>query len=257
MSVFANYARYYDLLYQTKDYIGEAQFVDQLLQTYASNSKSILELGCGTGIHAILLAEYGYSVYGIDMSVEMLTMANQRFSKLEEPLVSQLEFCQGDVRNIRLNKQFDAVISLFHVVSYQSVNEDLRAMFITAKSHLKPGGIFVFDCWYGPAVITDRPVVRIKRLEDDAIQVIRIAEPSMYPNENLVDVKYQILIRDKLSGRVEEIEETHRMRYLFKPEIDLLLEETGFKLVVNREWITNQEAGFDTWGVYFVAQKKE
>lgn len=254
MNVFGNYARYYDLLYRDKDYAGEAQFVHNLLKNYAPSTKSILELGCGTGYHAVLLAKEGYQFHGVDLSAQMLQRATDRLSHLPKPLASRLEFSQGDIRTIRLNKQFDAVLSLFHVISYQTTNEDLLAAFATAKAHLKPGGVFIFDCWYGPAVLSDRPSVRLKRLEDELISVIRIADSLMYPNENLVDVNYQVFIKQKNTGVVEELQETHKMRYLFTPEIKSLFVESGFKYVESREWMTNREPGFDTWGVYFVAE---
>jgi len=116
MEVFGAYARYYDLLYRAKDYVGEAQFVHQLLQTYAPNAKSILDLGCGTGGHAILLANYGYSIHGVDFSLDMLQRAHQNLEQAPENLAAQLKFSQGDIRKLQLNRQFDAIISLFHVV---------------------------------------------------------------------------------------------------------------------------------------------
>jgi len=253
--VFGNYAHYYDLLYRDKDYAGEAQFVHQLLQTHAPSTQSILELGCGTGTHAALLAKEGYQeIHGVDLSTDMLRRANDRLSQIPPESALKLQFSQGDIRTIRLDKQFDAVISLFHVMSYQTTNEDLQAAFGTVKAHLKPGGVFIFDCWYGPAVLTERPTVRVKRLEDEEIVVTRIAEPVMHPNDNLVDVNYQVFIKEKSSNLVEEISETHRMRYLFKPEIDWLLTKSHLELVEYNEWLTNNEPGFDTWNVYFVGR---
>ncbi|MBD0389278.1 MAG: class I SAM-dependent methyltransferase, partial [Nostoc sp. C3-bin3] len=161
---------------------------------------------------------------------------------------------QGDLRTIRLNRHFDAIISLFHVISYQTTNQDLQATFATAKAHLKPGGVFIFDCWYGPAVLSDRPSVRVKRLEDEEISITRIAEPVMHPTQNLVDVNYQVFIKDQNNGAVEELQETHRMRYLFKPEVDLLFKNFQLEPIECREWMTNSEPGFDTWGVYFVGR---
>jgi SAM-dependent methyltransferase len=253
MNVFNHYARYYDLLYRDKDYSGEAEFIDRLIQTYASNTQNILELGCGTGGHAVFLAQKGYQIHGVDFSQEMLKEATNRLDQLPSKLASRLKFDYGDIRQVRLNQTFDVVIALFHVISYQTTNEDLLAALATVKEHLTPGGLFIFDVWYGPAVLTEKPVVRVKRLENEEILVTRIAEPVMHPNENLVDVNYQIIIRDKISNVVEELHETHHMRYLFKPEINLLLNEFGFKLVDSREWITGREAGFNTWGVYFTA----
>lgn len=252
MSIFNNYARYYDILYRDKDYVGETKFIQQLIQTHAPNAQNILELGCGTGNHAVLLAKEGYQIHGVDLSQEMLQKADSRLSQLDPELASQLKFTHGDIRHLRLNQTFDVILSLFHVISYQTTNEDLLAAFTTVKEHLKPGGIFVFDIWYGPAVLTERPTVRVKRLEDEKILVTRIAEPVVHANENLVDVHYQVFIKDKNSSAVNELRETHRMRYLFKPEIELVLQEFQMGILEYQEWMTNRKPGFDTWGVYFV-----
>jgi len=254
MNVFGTYARYYDLLYASKDYVGEAEFVHQLLQTYAPEAKSILELGCGTGAHAIQLAQYGYSLHGIDLSAEMLQRAHQNLNQVPPTIAAQLQFSQGDIRDVQLDEQFDAIISLFHVMSYQTTNADLMASFATVKAHLKPNGVFIFDCWYGPAVLSDRPTVRVKRLEDETLQVTRIAEPTFHPNDNVVDVNYHIFTRDKTSGTVQEIQETHRMRYLFQPELDLVMAAVGLERVASRGWMIENMPGFDTWGVYFAVR---
>jgi SAM-dependent methyltransferase len=254
MSVFGAYARYYDLLYRDKDYAAEAQYVHRLIQSHALGARSILELGCGTGAHAVLLAGEGYRIHGVDLSTEMLELAEARLAEMSPEQASRVEFSQGDIRTVRLNSKFDAVISLFDVISYQTTNEDLKATFATVKAHLKPGGVFIFDCWYGPAVLNHRPAARVKRVEDEEVAVTRIAEPVIYPNENCVDVNYQLFIKDKASGTVEELRECHRMRYLFTPEVELLLGQTGFRLLHNEEWMTGKALGFDTWGACYVAE---
>jgi SAM-dependent methyltransferase len=252
MSVFGKYSRYYDLLYKDKDYSGETGFVASLIKRYKPDARSLLELGCGSGIHACLLAEKGYTVDGLDFSQDMLDAAQARLKSLPPAIAKRLHFSRGDVRSARLGKKFDCVLSLFHVVSYQPTNADLKAAFATAREHMQAGGIFVFDCWYGPAVLTERPGTRVKRMRDDAIEVTRLAEPVLYPNECLVDVNYHVLIRDRAAGTVEEVKETHRMRYLFKPEIELLAESAGMKIEHACEWMTGKTPGADTWGVCFV-----
>ncbi|MBR8826546.1 MAG: class I SAM-dependent methyltransferase [Gomphosphaeria aponina SAG 52.96 = DSM 107014] len=252
MTVFGNYSQYYDLLYRDKDYATEAEFIHKLIQNYAPNAQSILELGCGTGHHAELLAKYGYKIQGVDLSEEMLKKAGDRLAQLPPDIANGLKFTQGDIRTLKLNQQFDVIISLFHVISYQTSNPDLLATFETVKKHLKPGGIFIFDCWYGPGVLSDRPSVRVKRLENEQIKVTRIAEPVMYPNKNLVDVNYQVFITNKTTGAVEELQETHTMRYLFKPELELMLSNFQLSIKEYKEWLTQKEPNFDTYGVYFV-----
>lgn len=254
-NIFKSYARYYDLLYKDKDYSGEAQFVHQLLKTYAPSAQSILDLGCGTGRHAMLLAKEGYMIHGVDSSEEMLKQCSAALQQLPRNLASRLSFSQGDIRKIRFPRRFDAITSIFHVICYQTNNDDLRATFETVKNHTKQGGIFIFDFWYGPAVLTIRPSVRIKRMEDEKVGITRIAEPVMCPNKNLVDVKYQIYVKDKNSGFIKEHQEHHRVRYLFKPEIDSLLTETHMKPLIYCEWMTNDQPGFETWSVCCVAQR--
>ena len=254
MKVFDAYAHYYDLLYKDKSYADEANFVHRIIRKHRPNAEKLFELGCGTGSHAIHLARLGYRVCGIDQSAPMLAKATERIRGLPAQLAAKLKFTPGDIREIRLNERFDIILALFHVVSYLPENRDIERTFETVKRHLKPGGLFIFDCWYGPTVLTDRPVNRIKRISDDKVDVIRFAEPTMHPNHNLVDVNYQILLRVKQTNQLEEINETHRMRYLFKPEIEKFLGQSQMKLIDDFEWMTNRPAGFDTWGVCFVSR---
>jgi SAM-dependent methyltransferase len=220
--VFDSCSRYYDLLYRDKDYAGEAGYVASHLRRHAPHAGRILELGCGTGAHAEHLARLGYEVHGVDQSESMLARAAVRKSGLHAETATRLSFERGDVRTVHTGATYDAVISLFHVMSYQTTNADLQAAFATAAMHLRPGGLFLFDFWYGPAVLAQQPEVRVKRLADDRIDVTRIAEPVMHVNENVVDVNYTIFIDDKATGDVERVQETHRMRYLFLPELALL-----------------------------------
>jgi len=252
-ALFADYARYYDLLYQDKDYAAEAEYVAGLIRKFHPSTRSILELGSGTGIHASLLAEKGFTVHGIERSQEMLARSLALTEKMT-PGHGQLIFSPGDIRDIRLNKSFDAVIALFHVISYQTTNEDVTAAFETAMHHLKPGGIFIFDVWYGPAVLTERPEVRIKRMADDQTEITRLAEPVLHPNENRVDVHYHVFVRDLVTQAVAELKETHAMRYFFKPEIYYIATQAGFDLRHAEEWLSGRTIGSDTWGVCFVLQ---
>lgn len=252
--VFDAYAAYYDLLYRDKDYAAEAAFVGDLLQQHGGiTSGSLLELGCGTGKHAEYLARLGYRIHGVDMSTAMIQSAR---SRIPADLKEQLSFEVGDVRTVRVGYKFDAVLSLFHVASYQTGNRDISAMFATAAEHLNPGGLFIFDFWYGPAVLTDRPIVRVKRMASDLFDVLRVAEPVMQPNDNIVEVNYTVFVINRSNQRVERINETHRMRYFFSPELHFLLEHTGFNVCAEVEWMTEMVMGLDTWSGVFVAVKQ-
>jgi SAM-dependent methyltransferase len=247
MNVFRNYSKYYDLLYQDKDYNLEAKYIIDLLKKYSPNAQSVLELGCGTGKHAYILAENGYSILGIDNSKTMLYEAKKVSS-------SSVKFRLGDARNFRANQKFDAVISLFHVASYQTTNDDLINYFKTANAHLDRDGIFIFDCWYGPAVLNQKPEKRIKELENEDIKVKRCAIPEIHIQTNTVDINYVINIQDKKNGNIESLKETHSMRYLFTPEIELFIKIADFKLIDSHEWLSGKIPSDGTWSVSFIVR---
>ncbi|XGB41391.1 MAG: hypothetical protein LVS60_13955 [Nodosilinea sp. LVE1205-7] len=185
----------------------------------------------------------------------MLVEANRQCYSLSTEVRKYLQFSHGDVRSFNLEQTFDAAILLFHVLSYQISNNDIISTFKAVNYHLQPGGIFIFDMWYGPAVLSNPPLVRIKRLEDEKVKIIRIAEPTINYTDSVVDVNYQILVFDKETHSVEEIHETHRMRYLFCPELDSFLEDTNFRTLEKGEWLTTDSLNNRTWSAYRVVQK--
>ncbi len=247
-SVFGLYSHYYDLFYQDKDYAAEVQYVDALLQRYVTSSAChLLEFGSGTGRHGQLLAQQGYRVTGIELSREMVAQATEsdRFS------------CQqGDIRTVRLGTRFDAVISLFHVMSYQVTNGDVLAVLQSAADHLDSGGLFLFDVWYTPAVYTQQPEVRIKKMANERHEITRIAEPTIRVNENRVDVEYTIFIQDKAAGTCQVLTERHPMRHFSLPEIELFASVSGFDLLCAEEFLTGASPGQETWGTCIVLRKK-
>ena len=255
MSAFGQSARHYDSLYADKDYSAEANYIHGLIQAHAPGARSLLDLGCGTGRHAVAFAEKGYTVVGVDRSTEMLGEANRLRAQLPSAeLRGRLAFHQSDITQLRIDSRFDVATALFHVASYQTSNDTFLAMLTIAREHLNPGGILLFDCWYGPAVLADPPTVRVKRLENGTRRLIRIAEPDMHVNENLVDVNYTYIEIERDSGRCSEAREKHAMRYFFLPEIELALQTSGFCLLACTEWMSDRPAGHNTWNVVVVAQ---
>lgn len=240
-------SRYYDLLYKEKDSDAEAAYVDHLLQRHGITGRDLLDFGSGTGRHGCLLAKRGYFVHGIERSASMVSAAQQAegFS------------CQeGDVTTTQLPRRFNAVLSLFHVVSYQTTNAAVQALFANAAHHLDPGGLFLFDVWYSPAVALQRPELRVKRLETDDLKITRVAEPVIHPNTNSVDVHYTVMAQYLTTGVFQSFEETHPMRHFSLPELDLLAQVAGFERINVEEWLTGAPPSEATWGVCLVMRKQ-
>lgn len=251
MSVFSLYSAYYDLLYKDKDYSAESSYVvDRLTHVLGRSPASILELGCGTGRHAQYFDKQGIQVAGVDLSQTMIEQAKKRLPRAS--------FTEGDVRTIQLGQTFDSVVSLFHVASYQTTNDDIVSYLKTAAGHLNAGGAFLFDFWYGPAVLAQKPTVRVKRMSDDRVSVWRSAEPQHRANDCVVEVHYEVLIEDKATKTIERLKEVHPMRYFFLPELRYFLEQAGFDsaTMLFEEWLTTASPSEATWGVTAIARKR-
>ncbi|RME57450.1 class I SAM-dependent methyltransferase, partial [Candidatus Parcubacteria bacterium] len=154
--VFGNYSEFYDVFYHGKDYEGEASFLETLWREKALPPTSVLDLGCGTGGHLFSLVEKGYQVVGVDLSATMLMEARHKLMECKKSVY----LIQGDMRDIRLERTFDVVISMFAVMGYQRDNQDFLDALRTARAHLEISGWFIFDAWYGPAVLRILPETR-------------------------------------------------------------------------------------------------
>lgn len=245
--VFKNYARSYVALYQDKDYEVECDFLERAWKRFSPQPvQQVLDLGCGAGGHVFPLATRGYGITGIDRSPAMLGLAKQRTAEFSN---NRPRLQVGDIQTLRLGETFDAVICMFAVLSYQTSNEALLATLRTAREHLKPGSLFLCDFWYGPAVLKLQPADRVKEVMDGDDRIVRLASPSIDVQTHVVTVSYQLL---RLRGNVlvEGTRETHRMRYLFKPETELLMQLAGIELLHFCPFAQLDRAvSEDTWNV--------
>jgi SAM-dependent methyltransferase len=248
MNQFKEYSKYYDLLYKDKDYCKEATYIGDLISKFTKEKSDLLDIGCGTGKHANLLVEKGFKVHGIDISESMIEVAQKNYGE-------NVTFDLGDIRNFNLKKTFDVITSLFHVMSYQVHNDDLDASFNSVYKHLRQGGYFIFDCWYGPGVMNDPPSIKVKRMNDEQIEVIRIAEPETHHNESVIDVNFHILINDLKTNQLMQLHEKHPMRYFFKNEIEMFAQNHKFKLVGFYSWLSFKEPTINDWYSVFILKK--
>src|SRR5437016_9234863 len=131
------YARAYDVLYQDKDYEHECDLFEECFSRFGDGPiRTVLDLGCGTGGHAIPLARRGYEVVGVDRSCDMLDQAR---GKAKDAGLA-VTFREGDARTVDIGRNFEVVVVMFAVIGYQLTNADVRALLATVRRHLHPGG---------------------------------------------------------------------------------------------------------------------
>jgi SAM-dependent methyltransferase len=255
LDTFQDYAQLYNLIYREKDYAAETKYIDRLIKQQLPGAQTVLDLGCGTGQHAFRLSAMGYQVTGVDKSSIMLSIAEEEKKSSHVGLHEGPDFICADIRGFKTEKRYDAVIAMFHVMSYQTTNRDIVLSLGSATRHLKPGGIFIFDFWYGPGVLSDPPTVRVKDFNNSELYVTRIAKPDMFLHDNCVDVNYHIFVHDKIKDKVREVREQHRMRYIFKPEIEMFLRHAGLVPKEFFEFMTFEPPRPKSWNACMVAVK--
>ena len=238
---FDAYAEYYNLFYEGKDYRGESEYIHTLIATHHKDASEVLELGCGSGGHARELIKYGYLIHGVDISSRMLEQAKS--SALKD--MANVNFSLGDVRTLSLNKKFDVVLSLFHVLGYQNSDEDVLKTFITAYEHLKPGGLFIYDFWYGPTVIYDGPSTRVLEIKKDHQEILRISEPSMDLENHICKINYSIFVKNSTEF-YRRINELHLMRYFFPDEF-ACFEDKKFTCLDEFSWMSHTPLTLGCW----------
>lgn len=131
------FAHVYNELMDETNFLKWRGYVEENL----APERSILELGCGNGQLGILLKEKGYNIEGLDLSEEMLSLAqiHQDEAGIHYPLF------QGDMRDLSNFGQYDAIVSFCDSLCYLQEKEDMQITFKEVYAHLKEEGIFLFD----------------------------------------------------------------------------------------------------------------
>lgn len=209
------YSSTYDALYGEKDYAAE---VASIAERLGRSEGAILDLGCGTGSHAALLARAGYVVTGVDRSADMLAIARAKNADVEFVCADLIDF---DLEG----RRFDGAIMMFAVLGYLVEPSAIAAALANVRRHLRPGAAFVFDFWFGPGVLRERPAQRVRTLQVGSVVYQRSATPSLDLLRQVVDVDYRL--RD-VAGDADDVHERHSMRFFFPRELELLLANASF-----------------------------
>jgi SAM-dependent methyltransferase len=217
------YGRYYDTIYSWRDYEDICKGLDKLFQNRSKPPRSLLDLGCGTGSHALLLAQRGYFVVGIDSSNELIRQARE---KAERERINA-HFVVADMRRFDLHKTFDAAFSLFATFSYLTTDKDVDDMLSHVRSHLVPGGLLVFDAWCSLGSKTGiKQGYRIAEEGERRAIVFSETETSMAAHQATLRLHCLILDRNRV---LNQFSETHLLRVFAPDDIKRHLEANGFR----------------------------
>ncbi|HET9358287.1 MAG TPA: class I SAM-dependent methyltransferase [Vicinamibacterales bacterium] len=139
-------AEFYDLIYATiKDYPAEAGHIASLLRRLNPACRTVLDVACGTGEHARLLAHAGFIVDGVDLDAVFVRLARQKHPSGR--------FFEADMATFRLPHRYDAVTCLFGSIGYLRTLDRVGEALTSFRGHLAPGGVVVIEPWFAPGVL--------------------------------------------------------------------------------------------------------
>ncbi len=244
------YGSCYDTFYATKDYEAECDLLEAAFERFGDGPiESVLDLGCGTGGHALPLSRRGYRVTGVDRAAEMLATARRKVAS-DGP-----EFVEGDLQSLDLGRSFDACLMMFAVLGYQAEEGAALAGLRTAGRHLRPGGLFACDVWYGPAVLRERPSDRARTFKNGEGEVIRFVRSELDVFRQVVAVRCDLWSFQPGKG-VERTAELHAMRFFFPEELRLLFAAAGLELLgLSAFSDLNRTPSESDWNVFAVARR--
>lgn len=182
--MFSETAALYDLVYGSiKNYPAEAERIAALVRAEKSDARNLLDVGCGTGAHARLLADaHGFEVDGIDLEPEFVRIASER---LQEAV------WQADMMEFDLARRYDAVFCLFSTIGYVRTLEGLRRALDCFRRHLAPGGVVIVEPWLAPDAIRAGHVM-IVSAEAPEVSVCRMSRTEVEGRVSRLHFEYLI-----------------------------------------------------------------
>jgi len=245
------YAELYDLFYADKPYADEARFVHECIQEFSVRpTREILELACGTGRHAVELANLDYQITATDRAPDMIDIARKRSGN------DAVTFAVSDMQHLELPaKEYDAVVCLFDSIGYLKTDEALHDAFTEIWNRLRAGGLFVFEFWHAPAMLAQFSPTRLRKLKTADGEIVRTSTTTLDRDNCLATVDYTF-DEQKNDGTSSTFRETHTNRYFFVDEMKKRLSATNFEPSKFFAGFNKQQAiTDDTWHIVAVARK--
>ena len=141
MEAYRDLAVSYDRLTYDVDYAAVVAFYEQILQQEGVKPRTAVDLACGTGPVALLLAQRGLQVTAVDMSEDMLSVAWSKAQELSNP---PMFVCQK-LQELRLPRGVDLAVCALDSMDYITDPADCAEAIRRVYKALNPGGIFIFD----------------------------------------------------------------------------------------------------------------
>ncbi len=265
---FADFAEIYDLTHGDKD-----DDLPLYLEFARQSGSPILEIGCGSGRVTLALARAGYSVYGIDLSPNMLKLARNKLRLEAEEIQTRVHLFQQDMCELNLPGQtFPLLLMPYGEFAHVLERERQEAALSAAYRHTQPNGVLIISMsnWdaheermaYNGSQIAhwghSMPLTYEGVFYDEQKQrmITRYIARGYDPSVQIAIHVYIHEITDKDGHLIARKTNVLPIRYIFRYEMELLLEKAGFEVENIFGYYDKSEFRYDSRRMIVVARKK-
>ncbi len=219
--MYKEFAQIYDEFTKDLDYDLWYICIKEILYSHKIEAETFLDLGCGTG-EILIRANEDFQCTGVDISQEMLAQASQKLSeqKIDIPLLEQ------NMTTLKLDKQFDVIVSLFDTVNHLTSLQELHQLFHTVAKHLAEDAIYIFD-------VVDRAFMKALFpagiFHDERENMTVIWEHVLDQGLDLIDANFFV---KNTHGNYDRYTEKYTKRIFSKKEIKKAAKDNQLKITM-------------------------
>ncbi|MEP9406967.1 class I SAM-dependent methyltransferase [Peribacillus frigoritolerans] len=245
---YERFAYVYDELMKDAPYEKWLMILTAKLEQYGIGGRKVLDLACGTGEMTVELAQHGFEVTGVDLSDEMLLVANEKAVKLG----LSIPLFQQNMAELEGLGQFDCVTIFCDSLNYLRDEEDIVKTFSRVHEHLKDGGLFMFDIH---SLYKMEEIFRDHTFAVNGVEVSYIWD--CFPGEEPYSVEHDLsfFVRDDESGLYDRFDELHYQRTYPVEQYKKWLEQAGFTVSEILADLEGAPLVTETERILFVASK--
>ena len=248
MEAYTGFAQVYDLFMDNIPYEEWEAYLRGLLRDYGVEDGLVLELGCGTGNMTELLAGMGYDMIGVDLSGEMLELAQEKKYASGRDIL----YLQQDMREFELYGTVRAVVSVCDSMNYLLEEEDLLQVFRLVNNYLDPGGVFLFDL---NTEYKYRELLGDHTFAEDREESSFIWDNYYDPDTGVNEYSLSLFVQGE-DGRYDKFQEEHFQRSYSLEKVKELLAQAGMEFEAAYDAFTRQPPGPESERIYVAARER-
>ncbi len=246
VQIYNGFAAIYDRLMGDVDYSRWADYIEEIFRLNNIKPVLVLDLGCGTGSFCTEMAKRGYDMIGVDLSVDMLSVASDKAHKYGLNIL----YINQDMTQFELYGTVDAAVCLMDSINYITSKRGLKKLFKNVENYLNPGGLFIFDinsCYKIENILADNVFYSV----DD--EVAYIWENRYDRQKKLCTFDLTFFVRE--GDFYRRFDEIHKERAYSVDEIKELIENSNMETVSVFDELSFSAPGENSERIFFVCKK--